>query len=327
MKYKASLASVALAVSTIVLVASSITSAQQSGVANGFKVSPVRTEVTVDKGKSTTQKIYVTNVNSYPVTAKAIINDFEASTDESGKPQIILDENKSASSNSFKSLVTPIPDITLEPGKAVEIPVVITIPGDAQAGGYYGAVRFVSAETETPGQKNVALSASVGSIFLVRVPGELTEQLQLVDFSAGKDGSTSRFFTNGSKLEVITRLKNTGNIHVAPFGRVQISDRSGKIVEEFEFNSETPKANILPNSTRKFTDTLKKQNYLGKYTVIANLGYGTTGSLITAQSTFWVIPLWMIITAAVVLVGLIIGGFLLYRRFSNNKKHKTHTRR
>lgn len=327
MKYKASLASVVLAVSSIVLVASNFTSAQQSGVANGFKVSPVRAEVTVDKGKTSTQKVYVTNVNSYPVTARAIINDFEASTDETGKPQIILDENKSAASNSFKSLVKPIADVTLEPGKAVEIPVVITVPGDAQAGGYYGAVRFISAESDTPGQKNVALSASVGTIFLVKVPGELTEQLQLVDFSAAKDGSTSRFFTNGNNLEIITRLKNTGNIHVAPFGRVQISDRSGKIVEEYEFNGESPRANILPNSTRKFTDKLKKQNFVGKYTVTANLGYGTTGSLISTKTTFWVVPLWMLITAAVVFVGLLVGGFLVYRRISVNRKHKTHTRR
>lgn len=327
MKHKISLASIVLAFSSIVLVASSLTSAQESGVANGFKVSPVRAEVTIEKGKSAVEKVYVTNVNSYTVTAKAIVNDFEAATDESGKPQIILDETKSASSNSFKSIVKSIPDVKIEAGKTAEVAVNIAVPGDAQAGGYYGAVRFVSAETDTNNQTNVALSASVGTIFLVKVPGELTEQLQLVDFSAAKDGSTSRFFTNGKNLQIVTRLKNTGNIHVAPFGRVQITDRSGKVVEEYEFNNESPRANVLPNSTRKFTDNLKKQDWIGKYTATANLGYGTTGSLISTKTTFWVIPLWVIVAAVVLIVLLILGGYLVYRRISTNTKHKAKSRR
>lgn len=327
MKQKLSLASIVLAFSSILLLASGVISAQQSGVANGFKVSPVRDEATIEKGKTSIQKIYVTNVNNYTVTARAIVNDFEPAADESGKPQIILDETKSAPTNSFKSLVKSIPDVKIEAGQTAEVPVSITVPGDAQAGGYYGAVRFISAESDNASQKNVALSASVGTIFLIKVPGELTEQLQLVDFSAAKNGSTSRFFTNGKNLEIITRLKNTGNIHVAPFGRVQITDRSGKIIEDYEFNNTTPRANILPNSTRKFVDPLKKQNWVGKYSVTANLGYGTTGSLITAKSTFWVVPLWVIITVGVLIAGLIIGGFFIYRRMTSGRKHKVKTRR
>jgi len=327
MKQKLSLASIALAFSSILLLAGGVINAQQSGVANGFKVSPVRDEATIEKGKTSVQKIYVTNVNNYTVTARAVVNDFEPATDESGKPQIILDETKSAPTNSFKALVKSIPDVKIEAGQTAEVPVSITVPGDAQAGGYYGAVRFISAESDNPGQKNVALSASVGTIFLVKVPGELTEQLQLVDFSAEKNGSTSRFFTSGKSIQIMTRLKNTGNIHVAPFGRVQVTDHSGKIVEDYEFNNTTPRANILPNSTRKFEDSLKKQNWVGKYSVVANLGYGTTGSLITARTTFWVVPMWVIITVSVLIVALVVGGFLIYRKIALGRKHKVSTRR
>lgn len=329
MKYKSSLMALLLVASSTVVLVSGATQAQSTatGVANGFKVSPVRADVTIEKGKTNVQKIYVTNVNNYTITARAVINDFEASTDESGKPSIILDENKSASSNSFKSLVKSIPDITLDAGKTAEVPVTITVPSDAPAGGYYGAVRFVSAETENTSQKNVALSASVGTIFLVKVPGALTEQLQMVEFTAAKNGSNGRFFTSGKDLQVVTRLKNTGNIHVQPFGRVQISDRSGKIVEDYEFNNTDPRANILPNSTRKFTDNLKKQNFIGKYTLTTNLGYGTSGSLISQKTTFWVVPVWVIAVVVSIFVLVIVGSFLLYRKLATKSTHKVKSRR
>lgn len=287
---------------------------------SGFLVSPVRVELTLDPGKSETSILNVENVTGATVTAKPIVNDFEAAADESGQPKIILDENASAASHSFKSLVGTLPSVTLGPKEKKEVPVKISVPAGASAGGYYGAIRFIS-DTDA-GNKNVALSASVGTIFLVRVSGNLTENLALVEFTAAKNGSTGRFFINSGDMTVVTRLKNTGNIHVKPFGRVQITDRSGKIVEDYEFNNSDPRANVLPNSTRKFVDPLKNKNWVGKYTMKINLGYGTGGNLITAQNTFWVVPAWVVFAGAALLVLLLVGGFLLYRRLATKNKHK-----
>lgn len=293
--------------------------AQQSSSASGFLVSPVRSELTIDQGKSETVKITVENATNTPTVAKPIVNDFEPSNDESGQPKILLDEGVSAAGNSFKSLVGNLEPIPLGPKEKKELSVKIAVPGNASAGGYYGAVRFVSEQEGT--DKNVALSASVGTIFLVRVPGNLTEKLDLVQFTAAKNGSNGRFFINSGKMTIVTRLKNTGNIHVKPYGRVDITDRNGKTVETYEFNGTEPRANVLPNSTRKFVDNLKNEKWFGKYTVTANFGYGSGGSLITAKTTFWVIPSWMIILFAIIVVAIIAASFMLYRKFSR-KSHK-----
>ena len=47
--------------------------------------------------------------------------------------------------------------------------------------------------------KRGSFSASVGTIFLVRVPGNLTEKLDLVQFTAAKNGGNGRFFINSGR--------------------------------------------------------------------------------------------------------------------------------
>lgn len=305
-------------------IAASPVYAQQSS-SNGFLVSPVREELVVDQGKSETVELTVENATNAAMTAKAIVNDFEPSTDESGQPRILLDENASVSGNSFKTIVSPISNFTLGPRERKTVPVRITVPANASSGGYYGAIRFIN---DAGGQdNNVALAASVGTIFLVTVPGDVKESLELVEFTAAKDGSTGRFFVGTGQISLITRLRNTGNVHVKPFGRVQVADRSGKVIEDYEFNLTEPRANVLPNSTRKFEDKLTKSYGFGKYTATANLGYGDGGNLITAKTTFWVVPAWVFIVLGIALVGLAVGGFLIYRRFSGPSKHKAKSRR
>jgi hypothetical protein len=302
--------------------------AQEGG--NGFQVSPVRTELTIAQGSSEKTLITAYNPTSQVIDAKIVVNDFEAATDETGQPRVIFEADKSAPGNSFKSLVGDLGTVTIPAGGKVEIPVTVTVPDNASPGGYYGAIRL---EPTTEGDKNVNLSASVGTLFLVTVPGDLKESLELIEFTAAKGDteenlSTGRFFIGGGEnIKIITRLENTGNIHVKPFGRVQVADSKGNIVEQYEFNNIEPKSNVLPDSTRKFTDELTYSNFFGKYTITANLGYGSAGNLITAKNTFYVVPVWLVIVAAALLILVIVGVFLLYRKLRQNRKHKVNPRR
>jgi hypothetical protein len=290
---------------------------------NGYIISPVREELTIEKGQSQTVTLTVTNATELDTEARVVINDFEPSDNESGEPKILLD-GETSSGNSFKTLVGEMPNITLGPKESKDFDVTVSVPVDAAPGGYYGAVRLATNTGETDSQ--VALAASVATIFLIKVPGEITEDLQLVEFTAAKNGSTGRFFINAGEMSIITRLKNNGNIHVAPYGKVIIRDGSGQIVQEYEFNDSTPRNNVLPNSIRKFEDKLQNQKWVGKYTISANLGYGTTGGLITAENTFWVIPLWFVIIVSIIILAIIVGAYLIYRRYKLHS-HKSPTRR
>lgn len=291
--------------SILLLVTSEAGAVSATGVANGFRLSPVRVDVSVEKGHSVTENIYVTNVNNYDVTARAIVNEFSASTNETGSPSVLLDNSQPAPANSFRALTSAIADVTIPAGKTATVPVVIKVPANANAGGYYGAVRFVSANSNSG--STVTISASVGTIFLVTVPGKLTEHLQLLDFSAGQNNSTASFFTNPKNIQIITRVQNTGNIHVAPIGKINIQDDNGKNIETLEFNNTKPAGEVLPNSTRKYINNLQKQNWFGRYTATAYLGYGTLGGLITVKTSFWVIPVWILALVGLALLLLIAG--------------------
>jgi hypothetical protein len=309
----------------VIVVAGFVAQTVLAQTGNGFQVSPVITEETINPGESITTTIRVYNPTQGDITAKIIVNDFEAAVDESGQPRVIFEVDQVAPANSFRKLVGDLGTVFIKAGGEATVDVPISVPEGSSPGGYYGAVRFEPTEVD---EGNVSLTASVGSLFLITVPGDLEEGLQLVEFTAAKKGSNGRFFIGGAEdIQISTRLENTGNIHVKPFGKVQITDRKGNVVEQYEFNNSEPRSNVLPDSTRKFVDEIEYGNFFGKYTATANLGYGSTGSLITASTTFWVIPVWLAVVAAGLLVAIIVAAFLIYRKLRQTRKHKVNPRR
>jgi hypothetical protein len=286
--------------------------AQKTQIGNGFRISPVRSEYIIEKGKSETFVVTIENPTAGAINAKAVVNNFIASDKEDGEPRLVLDDSAQQPANNFKKLVGPLPEVSLKPKEKKEIPVIVTVPVGANSGGYYGAIRFVP--SESGGAGNVALTASVGSIVLVRVPGNLTEKINLVQLSAAQEGKTKSFVTSGD-VSVATRLKNVGNIHVQPFGKVQVKNMFGKVVSEFELNGTDPRANILPDSIRRFNNDLKKPKpfWFGRYTIIANIGYSQgSGDLITAKAGFWYLPTWFLILLLIIVMA-IVGAVFYFR--------------
>ncbi len=279
---------------------------------NGFTVSPVRNILSIARGQTGIVQITVENPSSSSVTAQAIVNDFLPSLNETGVPRIITKNNVTLPLNNFISLIQPIAPFYLGPQQEKVLNVTIKVPSNAISGDYYGIIRFAPVTT---GGGIVALNATVATLFLLTVPGNLYQKLSLVQFSAADvNGNTSSFFTNG-QLSIVTRLNNQGNTHTEPFGTIIIKNMFGKTVDTVQFNNSTPPASILTQSTRKYITSLKKQHWLGYYTASISLGYGTaTSNLITASSTFWYIPLWLEITIIVIFVLIIVGIVWLVRR-------------
>lgn len=303
--------------------------ASNSGQANGFRISPVRSEITIEKGKTSVLTITLENPSDTAATARAIVNDFVPSDDESGEPRLILDDTAAPPKNDFKKLVPTIPDVALAPREKKDITITLTIPGNATSGGYYGAVRFTTISGNI-NQKNVGLTASVGTIVLVQVPGNLTEKLDLVQLSAAvkkkrKEGDTyvARSFFTAGDVSIMTRLKNNGDIHLKPFGKVIVKNMFGKTINEFEFNNTEPRANVLPGSVRRFTNDIPQTKWFGRYTVEANLGYRQgSGDLITSVATFWYIPTIALYGIILAIMGLVGAVYWFIRKQKAQRLHK-----
>ncbi len=279
----------------------------QQGPGNGLRISPVRTDATVQPGHSQTINLSVTNVTGAAASFQAIINDFVASPDESGNPSIIIDPTKFAPSHSLKRYVGPVSVVTLQPGEEKNVPIVVTIPANAAGGGYYGAVRFAPASPAAPNSQ-LSLSGSVGSLILVKVPGNIKEQVSIagIDVISGKHHGN--FFTSSKDLNVSLRFQNAGNIQEAPFGKLLVKNRSNKTVGTYELNNIVPPGNVLPDSIRRFVVPIKTGGF-GEYKIEGNFGYGSAGQLLSVATTIYIIPLPVIVAFIVVVVVLAVAIF------------------
>lgn len=284
---------------------------------NGLKISPVRTDMTITPGSSQTIDVYVTNLTSSSANLQGVVDDFTAGSDESGTPYILLNGEK-APSHSLKGYVSPIGTFTLPAGQTKDIKVTVNIPKGVAGGGYFGAVRFLPASTN--GSKNVNLAASVGSLLLVTVPGPVTEQLSIASFDVrptnpknGALGSPSVFFTSNKNLNSVVRFQNSGNLQEQPFGKI-ILKKGSSIIATYEINNTTPRGNVLPDSIRHFITPLTGLGGFGKYTLEGNFGYGSKGQLLSASTTFYIVPVAAIVIAVVILL-VIIGGIFAIRAY------------
>lgn len=277
---------------------------------NGLRVSPVRPpDIIIEPGKNFTVNIVVTNITTEAANLQVIINDFTASSDESGQPAILLDPGQFSPKHSLKRFIKPLPNFSLKAGEQKSIPVTITVPGNATGGGYFGTVRFAPASAVNDPDKNVTLAGSVGSLLLVRVPGDIKSQVSLASFDVRQGGVPKNLFFSNKQISSVVRFQNEGNIQEQPFGKIQLKDRKNKVLAEYEINDINPRGNILPDTVRKFETDLDKIGSFGMYKLVGNFGYGTNGQLLSASTTFYVVP-FILIIAFLSLVALII--FLVF---------------
>jgi hypothetical protein len=289
--------------------------AAATGSSNGMKVAPVRTDLVMKPGETKTVSVQLQNVTNADGEYQIITNDFD-SKDESGAPALLLNGATNAR-HGLKNYMSTPKTVSVKKGEQKSITVSITLPKNIAGGGYYGAVRFAPASSDAQGA-NVSLSGSVASLILVSVPGDVKEDLQIASFQVRHGDSSRVLFTSNKDLKASVRFRNAGNVQEQPFGKIQLK-KGDKVLGSFEVNASDPRGNVLPDSIRRFDVSLKNVGSFGKYTIQGNFGYGSNGQLLSASTTFYVVPLALIIVA-VVLIALIvlaaIGGPRLLKRYN-----------
>lgn len=171
------------------------------------------------------------------------------------------------------------------PGEAKRIDVPIAVPAGTQAGGYFGAIRFVPSILGGGGQVN--MSASVASLVLLSVPGNTVETLELTDFSVLQGTQPGSLFRTGD-IHALIRFQNKGNVQTGPFGKVSVL-RGDQVLFEVDLNNKKPRDMILPDSARRWNIPLKNIDGFGRYTVRATFTYGQQSKTIETETVFWVI--------------------------------------
>ncbi len=294
---------------------------------SGLSITPTKFEYVIERGKAELASIQVKNVAERPILARIYLNDFEQDG-TTGNPKLITDPAQERSASSRRGYILGLEDITIEAGETAVVDVPIQIPEDAAPGAYYGAIRFQSApvgsneiEGDTPPQ--VSLNASVATLILIEVPGDITERIEVSSISAYLDDQQKGSLFTKKPTKIGVEINNLGNGFSKPFGNIIVTGPwgSGEILN-YELNDSSPRGNVLPNSKRLFLEDMNGVKWPGRYTITGNISHGRGGEILTAKASFWYIPSWLIIIVVVIVLALIAGIYFLYRKYASKSWRK-----
>jgi hypothetical protein len=289
---------------------------QSPSAGQALEIAPPVLNLVADPGEVIQTKIALRDISSTSLLVTSELNDFTASG-EDGTPKVMIDTAEK-SPYSIIDWVTPIQSITLKSRQIENLPVTIRVPKNAAPGGYYGVVRFTATAPDIE-ESGVALSASLGAMIFIRVKGDAKENMTIQEFYLSKDGNRGSFF-DSIPLDFTERIKNDGNVHEQPVGRILVTDMFGKPAVVVNVNSEG--RNVLPGTIRRFNQPLDKaavgdRILFGLYTATITMKYGATGQTITKSIKFWIFPWKLLLTAIVVLIVLVLLARLMIKRYND----------
>lgn len=272
--------------------------------AAGITVTPVVDTFDIEPSETVTRTVRVINPVARSITLYPRVLDFHTDN-ENGQPQFysIKEKNSPYAMSTWATFSKPF--LRIEPNEEEKFDVLITAPANADPGGHYAAILFSTEEPKLDEDvSQIGVVGLVGTLLLAKVPGAVDERLLLQDFTAPR-------FLISPPANFTTLFSNLGNIHIAPKGEIKIRNWSGDTVKSLTLNEGG--GNVLPDSKRRFENKWEFDwKTVGKYTASAVAYYGTPEQQLTATRSFYVIPLWLLITIAA--IALIFTAWIIRRR-------------
>ncbi|MFO0703371.1 MAG: hypothetical protein U0525_01450 [Patescibacteria group bacterium] len=322
--------------------AQTITPVSKPGI--NVTLSPVFMNVSVQAGTTKRYSFKVTNNNSFDEVYRIAVIKYQPDN----KGSIIPSEFTTTPDPTLSWFKFPVSKVTV-PAKATEkIEFDISPAKDAFLGYYFGIAVERAAENYTEGGTTRVVGAPTIPVLLevTRMVGKDLVGID-ADSSKYKQGVLTSFKTTSSWYEELptefeVTFKNTGKIHLVPFGEIFINQGKGTEIANIPINESN--GNTLPNSQRTYKSIwndgfivrepikeadgqyrkdkngnlqYKTQIYwdkltkfrIGRYSAHAVLVYnnGQFDVPLEADLAFWIIP-WKIILVIAILIALIIFG-------------------
>lgn len=274
--------------------------------ASSLTIVPALFEETGLPGQVLKKKIKIINNDNEEKELVITAQDFIAKGEEGQQEFLAPDPERKTFS--LTSWIKPEKEsFVIGPNQEKEININIEIPASAEAGGHYAALFIGPKEaTTTPGM--VTTIGKIGSLFLLRIEGPITEKTEIKEFS-----SSASFYHSGP-INFLLRLENQGNVHLKPKGKIEIKDIFNKKIEEIDANPK--EGNVLPQSIRKYESSWNKKWMIGKYTALADISYGNSNQIIQKEISFWVIPVAKILIGLAILIVIIILLILIIKKYN-----------
>ncbi|MFA5025834.1 MAG: hypothetical protein WC503_04985 [Candidatus Shapirobacteria bacterium] len=269
----------------------------------GMSAIPPRLEIIAKPGEVITKEIKIRNESKNEKFINTSIQDFIV-TDDLGTPLQIENTDQSTNRWAASSWIQVSPSkIKLKPGEIKSLVLTIITPDDAIPGGHYAMVLHTPNNDVTISQTGAAIQTNVGTLVYITVPGKVTENASIKEFSAPK-------FLEYGPVDFKTIITNLSDVHITPAGSINVYNTLGFQTSSIKLNN----TNIFPYTSREFVNTLNHKIMFGRYKAQINAVYGTSGQLLTATLFFWVIPYKLV--ALIILIIIII--LILKTKFKRN---------
>lgn len=282
--------------------------------ASALTVSPVIIEFDVKPGETVVGTIKLKNESDSTATYYAQAQDFVAG-DNAGTPSFI-------GKSSIRSIVDwttfDKTAVSLAGGDSDLVIYRIRVPENAAPGGYFGGLLFSSSP---PGAEGVGAVAMTGPLVLLRVAGNVVERGNLLSYSVKPESTTSL------PVDFTMDFQNSGTVHLKPQGVIRVTNMFGGTSAVIPVNAAG--GNVLPDSNRVYKAKWQKaelpenaselvkewKNFgFGPYTATLILNYGETNQVVSAETSFWVMP-WMLVVLFIILLVVIALLVMQYNKW------------
>jgi len=256
-------------------------------LAIGVGVKPIRTELIIDPGGSATATIRVINSERIPVTVRPEITIY-TKNDEEGFP-IQEDLTADHPMNIRSWIEFPRGNLSLDPNSEEQITFTVNVPEDAQPGGRYASILYVSVDDAT--SDGVRIQVAVPSLILIKVSGEEVHSGNALSFGTHE----GKIYGDQNPTFAVS-FKNSGNVHERPRGSIILTDSSGKqltrvaryrhpvsgeLVTADAIPLNMNGGNVLPGSSRTFTAEWNEGIQSGEFTAKLDLEYSSSQPTLT----------------------------------------------
>ncbi len=266
---------------------------------NLFVVGPTKTDFVLEKGKSATLDVKVSNLTGDTRDFILEVEDFTASPEWNQAIMLLGAERGPYSLRDYIKFSQKT--FTLRHGERAVVPVTVSVPMNAEPGGLYGALlvsmqplpKVVEGErviNQTP------LVKRIGSLFYVRVAGPVKEEASLVSF----DTVGSRRLFGASPVTFNILVENKGNIHLVSEGEVVVTNMFGDVIDELKVD----RWFVMPDSIRLRDVNTSRDLMIGRYR--ADLSLKMFGDKVEERAVvFWVLP-WKLLLLVFVIALIIL---------------------
>ncbi len=284
-------------------------------VYSDFVVGPGRFSLEIAPGETKVVEMTVTNRMGIPKTFIFETEDMAGTDDPDVSIVLLGDEVGPYTIRDY--IQVPEGRFRLEHAQRARIPVTVSLPPDAEPGGYYGSllVSIISEEGEkdegevVPGTKIVS---RIGTLFFITTPGDIVRSSEVKSFATVGD---QKFFSKGPvEFNIVT--ENTGSVHVTPSGELRVFNTLGN---EVGFTELLP-WHVLPKSVRNKEISWEREFLVGRYTATIKIHRGYGDVIDELSYTFWVIPLELLAGVFAVFFVIFLLFRFLFSRFEFKRK-------